>query len=195
MKTYILTAIAALAMTASSFAQGVHIGIKGGANLFNVYNDNGANYDYKFGFHAGLLTHIHITKHFAIQPEVFYSRQGAKFDYTNGTTNVYSRLNLDYINVPVLFQYMFGNGIRLEAGPQIGFLANSVVRNGDNYYTNTGTFNTVEIAAAAGISYVSPVGLGVDARYVHGFTDITDGGAKSTNRGFQLGLFYLFNHR
>lgn len=195
MKKYILTAIAVMAMTASSFSQGVHIGIKGGANLFDVYNDNGVNYDYKFGFYAGVLTHIHVTKHFAIQPEVLFSRQGAKFDYVNGNTNVYSRLNLDYINVPVLFQYMVGNGLRLEAGPQIGFLTHSAVRNGDNYYSNTGTFNTVDFAGAVGISYVSKPGLGIDARYVHGFVDITDGGARTTNRGFQLGLFYLFNPR
>jgi hypothetical protein len=193
MKYYFLTVIAVLVMSANVCAQkNVHFGIKGGANLFDVYNDNGVNYDYKLGFMGGLVSHIHIGEHFALQPEVLYSRQGARLDYL-GTD---ARLNLNYINVPVLFQYMFGNGIRLEAGPQVGFMVNSALRNDDYYYSNSGNFNTVDFAAAAGASYVTKPGFGIDARYVHSFTDINDGGAvKSTNRGFQLGLFYLFGHR
>jgi hypothetical protein len=191
MKYFFLTVIAALTISANVCAQGVHIGIKGGANLSDVYNSEGLNYDYKFGFHGGLLAHIHIAKHFAIQPEVVYSRQGARFHYQDDN----AQLRLNYINVPVLFQYMFGNGFRLQAGPQVGFLVNSALKNDDFYYSRPNTFNKVDFAAAVGASYVSAMGLGIDARYVHGFIDVTDGPATSTNRGFQLGLFYLFNPR
>jgi hypothetical protein len=49
----------------------------------------------------------------------------------------------------------------------------------------------------AGIGYVEPSsGLGIDARYNIGLTDISENTAfKSTNRGFQIGLFYLFQHK
>ena len=33
-------------------------------------------------------------------------------------------LRLNYINVPVL-QYMFGDGFRLQTGPQLGILTNA----------------------------------------------------------------------
>jgi hypothetical protein len=48
---------------------------------------------------------------------------------------------------------------------------------------------------AAGASYLVPnTGFGFDARVNLGLTDINkDGNIKSTNRGFQLGVFYLFN--
>src|SRR5665647_2375734 len=76
----------------------VSLGIKGGVNLYNIHNDNSTSYDSKVGFNVGLLGHIHIAKHFAIQPEIDFSTQGAKFDVNNSTT----KLNLNYINIPCL---------------------------------------------------------------------------------------------
>jgi hypothetical protein len=67
------------------------------------------------GFHAGGLAHIHLNRHFALQPELVYSSQGAEYGSS-------SKTKLNYINVPVLGQYMFGNGLRLQTGPQVGFL-------------------------------------------------------------------------
>ena len=58
-------------------------------------------------------------------------------------------------------------------------------------------FNSVDFALGGGIGYVNPpTGFGVDARYNLGLSNINkNGSVKSTNRGFQLGVFYLFNHK
>ena len=92
----------------------VNLGVKGGMNLYNIHNDDNTNYDQITGYYFGLLGHIHLNSQWAIQPELVYSAQGAKNGY-----------NLDYINVPVMLQYMFDNGFRLQAGPQLGFLVSS----------------------------------------------------------------------
>jgi len=159
----------------------VNLGIKGGLNYFNVHNDDGTKYDSRFGYHFGLLGHIHFDNHFAIQPEIVYSAQGAKF--TDG-----NKYNLDYINVPVLFQYMFDNGFRLQAGPQVGLLIGST-ENKDN-------FRPIDFGLSFGVSYVfPPTGFGVDARYNLGLSNINENSdVNSTNRGFQLGLFYIFKY-
>jgi hypothetical protein len=34
-------------------------------------------------------------------------------------------LNLNYINIPLIFQYMYDNGFRLQAGPQLGVLVSA----------------------------------------------------------------------
>jgi hypothetical protein len=45
------------------------------------------------------------------------------------------------------------------------------------------------------VGYVSPSGFGVDARYHLGLSNIReDDNNKAMNRGFQLGVFYLFKH-
>jgi len=83
----------------------VTLGVKGGLNFYNIHNDNNTSYDQRIGFNIGLLGHIHRDSQWAIQPELLYSAQGAK------------NHNLDYINIPVLLQYMFDNGFRIQAGP------------------------------------------------------------------------------
>ena len=171
----------------------MNVGIKGGLNLYNIHNDNSSEYDTKVGFHAGLIGHIHLTRQFAVQPELIYSTQGAK--YTVAGTE--SKLNLGYINLPILLQYMFDNGFRLQAGPQVGFMINAKNEVGNTKSDVKDNFNTVDFGIGAGVGYVhTPSGFGIDARYNLGLSNINESSSvKSTNRGFQLGVFYLFKHK
>jgi hypothetical protein len=93
-------------------------GLKAGLNLAKTTNDNGLSRDLKAGLHAGVLAHIHLTRQFALQPELVYSGQGAKYTVLGDEHN----LNLNYVNIPVMLQFMFDNGFRLQTGPQLGFL-------------------------------------------------------------------------
>jgi len=56
---------------------------------------------------------------------------------------------------------------------------------------------SVDFGLGAGVSYLHTAsGLGVDARYNFGLSNINENTAvKSTNNGFQLGAFYLFPHK
>lgn len=195
MKIRLGIAVAAImftsAISAQHSAQPVAFGLKGGLNVYNVKNDPGAEYDSKIGFNAGALAHIHLASQLALQPEVVYSAQGAK--YNLGNTE--AKLKLGYINVPVMLQYMFDNGFRIQAGPQVGFLINAKTEIGDVESDVKDQLKTIDFGVGAGIGYIDPKsGFGVDARYNLGLSDITeDNGSKSTNRGFQVGVFYLFH--
>ena len=187
--------ISTLTVNAQHIHNGIHanIGIKGGLNAYKTNYNNNAETDPRLGFHLGLLGHIHISNRFAVQPELIYSLQGAKNSFEASNT----RVNLNYLNVPVMFQYMFDNGFRLQAGPQLGFLMNAKSIAGDIKTNVEGNYNTLEFGLGIGASYVHPAtGFGVDARYNHGLSNILDNSAaKATNRGIQLGVFYLFKHR
>jgi type 1 fimbria pilin len=197
MKVSIIATAVALLFAGTASAQHVNLGVKGGVNIYNI-NQDGANYDSKVGFNAGLLGHIHLAPQLALQPEIVYSSQGAKANILN--TDL--KINLGYINVPVMLQYMFDNGFRLQAGPQVGFLIS-----GKQEINNVKTdikdgLKKVDFGIGAGIGYVhTPSGFGVDARYNLGLTDINDNSgnnntqSKATNRGVQIGVFYLFKHK
>ena len=163
--------------------------IKGGINLYNIHNSNGAEYDMKPGVHLGLLGHIHLTKQVAFQPELVFSMQGAK--------NSNTKINLNYVNIPLMIQYMFDNGFRLQAGPQIGLLASAKTKNGNVTTNIKDNLKTADFGLGFGVGYVHPpTGFGVDARYNLGLTTINENSSvKSTNRGLQLGVFYLFKHK
>ncbi len=171
----------------------VNLGVKGGLNIYNINNDNNSTYDTKAGFNLGLIGHIHLAKQIALQPEAYYSLQGAKFTVLGADT----KINLSYINVPVLIQYMFDNGFRLQAGPQVGFLIHAESKTGSSKVSIMNDLKKVDFALSAGIGYVHPPsGFGIDARYNFGLSDINkNSSTKSTNQGFQLGLFFLFNHQ
>jgi len=186
--TAILITGVASAQHGNAPAGHVSLGIKGGVNVYNVHNDDNTKYDPRTGYHFGLLGHIHFDNQFAIQPEIVYSAQGAKI--------VDTKYNLDYINVPVLFQYMFDNGFRIQAGPQVGFLVSAKSKLNNNTTDNKDNLKPIDFGLSIGASYVVPsTGFGIDARYNLGLTNINkDSAVKSTNRGLQLGVFYIFGH-
>ena len=188
MKTmkFLIGMIAAVLITSAASAQHssspkgkVNLGIKGGINMYRINSDDNVVYDQITGFHVGLLGHIHLDKQWAVQPELVYSTQGAKIAGVEQ--------KLDYINIPVLLQFMFDNGFRLQAGPQLGLLVGA---------DNKNDFNTTDLGIGLGISYVVPsTGFGIDVRYNHGLSNINKSDAvKSFNRGFQLGVFYILGH-
>lgn len=193
MKAYLSVVLAAILITGTASAQSVNFGIKAGLNVSTLHGDNDAEFDSKAGFHAGLLAHIHFTRQFALQPEVIYSGQGAKYSIAGEDFT----MKLNYINIPVMFQYMFDNGFRLQAGPQLGFLTSAKTESDDQKLDVKDGLETVDFALGAGVGYVNPKsGLGVDARYNFGLSNINaEGDVKTSNRGFQVGLFYLFKHK
>ena len=196
MKKIFSLALGAMLLGGSAFAQHsaqkVSFGLKGGLNLSNLhYSDDVIDAKTKLGFNLGALAHLHLAPQLALQPEVYYSAQGAKYDVGNDEAKV----KLGYINVPVLIQYMFDNGFRLQAGPQVGFLINAKSELGSVETDIKDNLKKVDFGATAGVSYVHPKnGLGIDARYNLGLSDINDvsSSTKTTNRGAQIGLFYIF---
>lgn len=193
MKLNVTVAIAAIFITTAIQAQHINIGIKAGLNVYNINNDNNVSYDSKTGLNAGLIGHIHLSRYMALQPELVFSAQGAKYTVAGTTTT----LQLNYVNVPLLLQYMFDNGFRLQVGPQLGFLASAKSKTGNVSTNIKNNLKSVEIGLGAGIGYVHPAtGFGIDARYNIGLSNINENSSvKSTNNGFQLGVFYLFNHK
>ena len=171
-------------------AQHASFGLKAGANFSNIFiKDNSTKYS--TGFHVGGLSHIHLSRKWAMQPELVYSQQGGKTTFNNVETTTH----LNYINIPVLFQRMFGAGFRLEAGPQIGFLINAKDKYGSIEKDVKSSFKTVDFSFPIGIGYSTKSGLGFDGRWVPGFSNIWESGVSKANNVFQLGLFYHFAHK
>ena len=175
-------------------AQDVHVnfGIKGGVNVANLkFKNVSTNYNPRTSFHVGGLAHIHKTKHFALQPELMFSGQGA--EYKIGPNEYKTRLG--YINLPVLFQYMTGSGFRLQTGPQLGVLvsATSKVNDNETHSDIKDSYEKVDFSWAFGASYVFPSGVGIDARYNLGLNNISDMDNYSIkNRVLSIGAFYQF---
>ncbi|MGV3528766.1 MAG: porin family protein [Flavisolibacter sp.] len=171
---------------AAAQAQMSGIGVKAGLNLSSI-----TNRDMKPGYHVGFLAHLRMGQSWALQPEVVYSNQGAKYDLSNGETHT---LNLNYINIPFLFQYNATPSLRLQTGPQVGFMTSvhDKVGSTETYFFDKNDFKDTDFSWSIGASYVGRGGIGVDARYNIGLSDINEGGgATIKNNVAQIGVFMM----
>lgn len=192
MKRIIVAAF--LLVSATGFAQTFQLGIKGGVNISNFTGGDFKDLDKKslVGFHAGGFVSFFLGDHFAIQPEVLFSSQGAKIDNAGDEQN----LKISYVNVPVMLKYRFTGGFYLEAGPQIGF---KVSEDTDDMPINDFAKST-DLSIAGGLGFHSNMGLGVGARYTAGISKVGDFSVGDFDPDFkngvlQISLFYtLFNN-
>ncbi|MBF6611212.1 porin family protein [Chryseobacterium lacus] len=193
---------AAIAMSSLTFAQ--QFGIKAGMNVSSLSSEEGLeNQKSKIGFNAGLFMNAPIAANFSIQPELIYTQYGDKYN-ANVLGNNYSfTRNLDYIALPVMFQYNATPSFYLEAGPEFGLLVsaknkltnqdtNNVIDESRNYKDDLNSFN---FGLGLGAGYYFTPNIGLTARYVAGFTDIAKDrptGSSVKNNAFQVGLAYKF---
>ncbi len=198
--------ILGLAVVASSMTFAQQFGAKAGANFSSISDEGYSESKSKVGFYAGFFMNAPLTDKLNIQPEVLYNNMGAtvtsiKAPITNATYE--TKLNLDYIAVPVMFQYNATPEFFLEAGPQFSFLVNASgdVKSGDvktTYKVNKDDYNNFDFALGVGAGFWFTPNIGINARYLAGFTDITKNGTtfnndgSNKNNGFQLGLNYRF---
>jgi hypothetical protein len=169
------------------------IGLKAGPNFANINVNESADENYKnrTGFHGGAFVLIKLTK-IGIQPEVLFSQQGSKVNYTLGSTEI----NYSYVNVPIIFKLYTVAGINLQLGPQFGFLTKAVEEDVvGNIKTTTDVKDKLkgsETSIALGAGWDLPFGLTIDARYNLGLSKINDqnGSATARNQVWQLSLGY-----
>ena len=186
MKKLLMVLTGLLFSAGALIAQHTNFGIKAGINIASVEVDDGVDYDSKVGLHFGGLAHIHINRHFAVQPELVFSCQGGEDEG--------AKLKLNYLNLPILGQYMINDGFRLQTGPQVGFMLSAKQKIGDVTFEVDDVFNSVDFAWVFGAGYISRSGLGVDLRYNLGLSNISDDSDfEAKNRVFQVGLFYQFS--
>jgi len=99
-------------------AQAGRFGINAGVNFANINGKDAEGTKLKTGFQAGVTYDIGLSDEFVLQPGVSYVQNGTKLDAFN------SKLHLNYIQVPVTFQYQpaLGTGnLLLGVGPYVGF--------------------------------------------------------------------------
>ncbi len=192
MKRMLLVLIAAGATVFAS-AQ-VQYGIKAGYNLATVTTSpKQSGVSSKSDFDAGLFASIPLFSTCYLQPEVVYSGQGAAFTDSFAT----GKMNLGYINVPILFKYQHESGLFAETGPQVGFLLSAKETFGGQTIDSKSTTQSIDFSWAFGIGYKLPMGLGFDARYNLGLTNLSkESQSEGTikNSVFQFGLFYAFGN-
>lgn len=192
----LITVVSFLGM--STNAQSTKFGLKAGMTATNMKAKSSGitlSFDTKIGFYAGAMAEIGVADNFAVQPELDYSLMGAKMNMDFGEGSMSSTIDLSYVSLPVLVKYK-SQGFSAFLGPQIGFLLSARQKADGDSEDIKDEFNSTDFSGVIGVGYTLSNGLGFDARYQQGFSNIAkdnEGEGSLKNHGFSVGVHYFFN--
>ncbi|WPO80150.1 outer membrane beta-barrel protein [Flavobacterium sp. KACC 22761] len=175
-------------------------GLRGGLSFSTISETKST---YKTDFYVGAFGEINITKIYALQPEISYSRQGSDnvgyyFDNAEPRTVKFRDLQLGYLSFTLLNKFTFGPGIQIQFGPAVDVLVNDNLDKVEMYN---------DLSLITGLAYRLPSGLTFEARLKKGLFDVFDSsyyndkndyylfGSYNTNVNIQLGISYAFREK
>ena len=157
MKKLILIVFAIfLTTTTTTFAQGIDVGIKAGANFATLTDVD--DISTSTGLLIGAFVTLKFTDKMALQGDILYSQQGAASDIDG-----FDDIDLDYINFPIVFKYYIVKRLNIQAGPQFGTVVNDNIG---------GDFQSFDVSGVVGIGVDLPLHIRVTGRYNFGLNDI-----------------------
>ncbi len=173
-----------LLLVANTTKAQVNVGFKGGISFANLSNSDG---DTRVIGHGGMFIQAPIGRNWYIQPELLYAGRGERYlVLPNGTVT----LALDYVQIPLMFQYYPARRFYLEFGPQLGILTSARIKynNGDKLGV-TSDYNSTDFAINLGMGFNINRTVGFYGRYNLGLTDISKYDRISyQNRAVELGI-------
>jgi len=169
-------------------------GIKTGLNISNITN---TNYNFKQDFYIGGLLALKASDFYTLQPELTYSRQGAKIQL-NGSSK--SKIQLDYFSLAIAnkFQLFKNSGFYAIVGAFVDF---KIKDNIESSWEDVLFFIfNWDVGMFVGLDYELSQNFGIEFRYKRGFADLpkieqTNRDGTQSNTVFQIGLNYKFGHK
>jgi opacity protein-like surface antigen len=193
MKKFLLL-LAVVAFSATTFAQDVQFGVKGGLNFANFRGDD-ADGDTKTDIYLGGFARIGLTEKLAFQPELVYSRQGSKAD----EDGVDAKWKSNYLNIPLLLRAELANKFHAVFGPQVGIHLSSEAEGSDGDVSVSmdadDAMKDLDLALAMGFEYDITDKFSVGLRYNLGLSEFIDedaGDSDVKHSVFQLGASFAF---
>lgn len=184
-------------------------GIQAGINISKLTDSNLGN---KTDFYIGGFGALKFSKFYTLQPELTYSRQGAKGNAKMGSTSYYDATTNNYItiynegSVDVSLHYIsaitinklnFNDNFYVVAGPFFDILVADTFKvepkGNERSFTKGGD---IDLGIIGGLGYSLKNGVSFEARVKKGLTNSYSNdysyGNDNTNLVFQFGATYTF---
>jgi hypothetical protein len=197
-----LLVLSSLVISVYSFGQ-FSLGVKAGLNVNDMIlkdappGDDGG-IEANIGFHAGVYTTININKKFSFIPELQFSQRG----YASKSSFGDARVNLNYLELPLLLSYSPIEFLNIDLGPNFAYKLSAVSksdgtsRNIDNVFEED-----LDIGITGGLRFNVSEKISIVGRYYYGITSLFEfsilddqnnplGSGTAHNRNIQVGLSY-----
>jgi hypothetical protein len=198
MKRQLLT-YAILACSYLTYGQ-FSLGIKAGANLNSLSSSSSLGDIYKsnVAFHIGVFGQLHLKGKFFFIPELQFNQRGASIK-DGPSSDV--RINLNYIDLPILFSYQPVKKINIDVGPNISVKTSAVATDGKTTNNLDSIYDkNIDLGISTGLRFNLSDKVAIIGRYYYGISsveeitvaDVNNNKTKFTfaNRTLQFGLSY-----
>lgn len=152
------------------------LGLKEGATTSQVSGDTYSGFD-KFGYVGGGYVKAKIGEKWDFAFEIIFIQKGSRHraDFAAGDFNNYF-LQLNYVEVPLIFSFYVIKDLGLEFGPSIGFLAKpkELINLAGIEYDGVNQFNAQEVSFNIGVSHRFYSRFGIHLRYTNSLLSIRD---------------------
>lgn len=175
--------------------------------------------DSKFGFGAGVFAEFNLSPSFSIKPSLNFIQKGVEVSssYSDAEFSMEQDIDarLNYLEVPVLFNYKPTANLYIGAGPSLAYGLSGKLKGNFSYEDETeeisesldidafkdaeedgAGFKRFDFGLTAAAGYYFTENLSIQAGYTHGLSNIADDSEEATNeyknRSFTLGLGYRF---
>lgn len=139
-------------------------GVLAGFNVSQVEGDGVAGYN-KLGANGGATAFVRFHEHMSVSFEILYSMKGSKRTLTNASPACSYKLILDYIDVPVLFNYHDTNIGIFSAGLSVGNLIRTKeVRQGIETPIQNNPYNSQVLQGVVSVTFMLTDNLGLNLR-------------------------------
>ncbi|TGD59165.1 outer membrane beta-barrel protein [Flavobacterium humi] len=174
-----------------SFKPGLRAGLnfshlsKGGAYYDDEFTNDDRDFNSRTDFYLGFYGALKLTRFYTLQPEINYSRQGARFQfYTDDNRRHTENLEVSYLSLGVINKFTFNEKFNVHVGPTLDFVVDE----------NFDTDSEVDMAFVLGAGYNFTRNFGIEARIKKGIIPVLDySDGNHTNVVFQTGITYTFD--
>ena len=179
-----------------------NFGFRGGVGMSTLtgFENNGL----KIGFTGGVCGQYNLSANHDILTEIYYSTGGQLSEKWNEgeeeQIKVYSKYNLHYINIPLIYQYYFTDILGVEAGTNLSFCFSGSMKTkiGNNSWQKTdfgkGDYNTVDFGLIIGVftsNLLQYEDVFVSLRAYFGFVDVVKNVGSNKNISIQVSVGYM----
>jgi hypothetical protein len=196
----------------------IDFGLQGSPSLISMRGNEILSdlYYSGMGFSVGISAQFHVNKNTSLVTDLCFERKGAHTDgvITDMLGDVIgtfkSQLQFDYLTLPVLVRYSFGEQIRIfvNAGPYMGYLLqqNNKISSdlvGPSSYSSKTDYKSTDFGVAAGfgmtaqinskLSYTVELRNNLGLKNISVFPVVNDGKIQTNALNLLVGLRYRLN--
>ncbi|MES2680522.1 MAG: porin family protein [Bacteroidota bacterium] len=164
-----------------------------GLNGCQIHGDNYSGYD-KAGIFAGIAVNASLNQKISFDLGFYFSQKGARHNQNPEKGDYsYYRVNLNYIDMPLLFRYHLNSIYFISMGPSMAYLIDYKEENERGDWTGVYKFNKFETGINFGLGRKIKERFLVEVRSSNSITPIRNYGILATQVFYPNAVARFFN--